>query len=236
MRNAMGVGPGAQASMGARAGTVFFDYDGTLHDSMAIYGPAFRTAYAWLVEAGHMPSREFSDEWISRWLGFTTEDMWTTFAPELPEEVWRQAASLVGREMDRLTDVGAARLFPGVEDMLAALKECGYDLVFLSNCRTRYCEVHRATFGLDAWFDAYCCAEDFDDIPKWQIYQQVADKHPSPHVMVGDRFHDLEVASRAGIPSVGCAYGFGRAGELTGANAIVASPAEIPDAVACLLG
>lgn len=29
-------------------GTVFFDYDGTLHDSMHLYGPAFRRAYACL--------------------------------------------------------------------------------------------------------------------------------------------------------------------------------------------
>lgn len=215
----------------ATSGTVFFDYDGTLHDSMAIYGPAFRTAYAWLVGAGHMPPREFSDEWISQWLGFTTEDMWTTFAPELPEAVWRQAAALVGREMDRRTAEGGARLFAGVETMLATLKERGYELVFLSNCRTRYCEVHRAAFGLDAWFDSYCCAEDFDDIPKWQIYERVADRHPLPHVMVGDRFHDLEVASRAGIPFAGCAYGFGRPGELEGASVVVSSPGEVSDAV-----
>ena len=43
-------------------GTVFFDFDGTLHDSMAIYGPAFRKAYAWLVSEGHMPPQEFTDE------------------------------------------------------------------------------------------------------------------------------------------------------------------------------
>lgn len=233
VKSAAGAG---EVATHASRGTVFFDYDGTLHDSMAIYGPAFRAAYAWLVDEGHMPSREFTDEWISQWLGFTTEAMWTTFAPELPEAVWREAAALVGREMDRRTAEGQARLFPGVVDILETLKERGYDLVFLSNCRTRYCEVHRATFGLDAWFGAYCCAEDFDDIPKWQIYERVAGRYPRPHAMVGDRFHDLEVASRAGIPSVGCAYGFGRPGELDSASAIVASPAEVPDVVARLLG
>lgn len=220
--------------MSSTRGTVFFDYDGTLHDSMAIYGPAFRRAYAWLVAEGHMPPREFSDEWISQWLGWTVEAMWTTFAPELPESVWRQAAAIVGEEMDGRTERGEARLFEGVPEMLASLQAQGYDLVFLSNCRTAYCNVHRAMFGLDRWIGTFYSAEDFNDIPKWQIYQKQAANHAMPHVMVGDRFHDLEVATRAGIPSIGCAYGFGREGELGAANVIVNRPAEIPAAVAKL--
>lgn len=213
------------------AGTVFFDFDGTLHNSMAIYGPAFRKAYAWLVSEGYLPERSFSDEWISQWLGWTTEAMWTTFAPELPEAVWRRAADIVGKEMDSLTEQGKARLFDGVCPMLEVLKQKGFQLVFLSNCRTRYCEVHRKMFALDTWFDAYYCAEDFGDIPKWQIYQQVAACHAYPQVMVGDRFHDLEVAEKAGIPFVGCSYGFGRAEELAAATVRVAAPTDIPLAI-----
>lgn len=212
-------------------GAVFFDFDGTLHDSMAIYGPAFRKAYAWLVSEGHMPAQEFSDEWISQWLGWTTEAMWTAFAPSLPEKIWRHAAAIVGEEMDSLTEQGKARLFEGVPAMLDELKRAGYQLAFLSNCRTRYCEVHRRRFGLDTWFDAYYCAEDFGDIPKWQIYQQVAGRHVSQRVMVGDRFHDLEVAEKTGIPFIGCSYGFGTAEELESATVHVASPEEIPCAV-----
>ena len=212
-------------------GTVFFDFDGTLHDSMAIYGPAFRKAYAWLVSEGYMPEREFTDVWINQWLGWTTEAMWTTFAPNLPEAVWRKAAEIVGNEMDSLTEQGSARLFEGVPDMLTELCDSGYELAFLSNCRTRYCEVHRAMIGLDKWFDAYYCAEDFADIPKWQIYQQVAGHHADPQIMVGDRFHDLEVAEKAGIPFIGCEYGFGKPGELDGANALVETPSEVVKAV-----
>lgn len=212
-------------------GTVFFDFDGTLHDSMAIYGPAFRKAYAWLVSEGHMPPQEFSDEWISQWLGWTTEAMWATFAPNLPESVWRKAAEIVGNEMDSLTERGKARLFPGVAEMLSQLQGSGYQLAFLSNCRTHYCDVHRKMFGLDTWFDAYYCAEDFRDIPKWEIYQRVANRHADPQVMVGDRFHDFEVAEKAGIPFIGCSYGFGGEEELDGAAMKVAAPCQIPEAV-----
>ena len=212
-------------------GTVFFDFDGTLHDSMAIYGPAFRKAYAWLVSEGHMLPQEFTDEWIGRWLGWTTEAMWTTFAPNLPEAIWRQAAEIVGNEMDRLAEEGKARLFPGVPEMLDELCSDGYELAFISNCRTRYCEVHRAMFGLDTWFDVYYCAEDFGEMPKWQIYQQVAERHAVPRVMVGDRFHDGEVAMKANIPFIGCTYGFGDDEELAMASACVSAPKDIPSAV-----
>ena len=52
-------------------GTVFFDYDGTLHDSMRLYGPAFRRVYAALVAEGWAEPRAFSDKEIASWLGYS---------------------------------------------------------------------------------------------------------------------------------------------------------------------
>ena len=56
-----------------------------------------------------------------------------------------------------------------------------------------------------------------------------------PHVMVGDRFHDQEVVVRAHIPFVGCAFGFGREGELDQVDALARVPSEIPGAVKAAL-
>lgn len=219
----------------AARGTVFFDYDGTLHDSMRIYGPAFRRAYDWLVEQGHARPRSFSDDEIRRWLGWTVEDMWTTFMPDLEETVWREASSLIGNTMNDLVEQGSASLFPGVDEMLASLVDRGYELVFLSNCRTKYRDEHLERFGLSRYFREAYCAEQFDEIPKWQIYRQIARNHPRPHAMVGDRFHDMEVALHGDIPSIGCAYGFGDPEELREADIIVNTPMKIMDAVKQLL-
>lgn len=213
-------------------GTIFFDYDGTLHDCMRIYGPAFRRAYAWLVEQGHMPARSFADSEISCWLGWEVRAMWEAFAPGLPESAWRPASRLVGQEMDRLLDAGKGALFPQVEPMLDTLRARGFKLAFLSNCGASYCAKHRRAFGLDRWFDSYYCAGDYPGLAKWEIYAQVAaDKEVRPHVMVGDRFHDIEVAVRAGIPSVGCAWGFGAAEELSGATVVARFPQDVSAAV-----
>lgn len=214
-------------------GTIFFDYDGTLHNSLLVYAPAFRKGYAWLVEQGHAQPRAFDDAWIGHWLGWSTKEMWTTFMPELPEPVWREAASIVGAEMDRLSATGHGALFEGVPQALDTLKARGYTLAFLSNCRHDYRDAHRSFYGLDRWFTCYHCAEDLPGLPKWRIYQTVADDgaHPYPHVMVGDRFHDLEVATHAHLPFVGCAYGFGLEGELAGADALATAPGELVAAI-----
>ncbi len=219
-----------------KKGTVFFDYDGTLHNSMLTYGPAFRSVYANLVQNGYLEYQELTDEEISHWLGWTVEDMWTTFAPDLPEAVWRQASQTIGRIMNERLKEGKAGLFPGIKDVLIKLYDEGYELVFLSNCGRQYRDRHLAAFGIAHLFSAAYTAEEFDFIPKWQIYQRVAKLHPEPHVMVGDRFHDLEVATHADIPSIGCAYGFGDLNELEAADIVINDPREIPAAVKNLIG
>mgnify|MGYP002249262135 CR=1 FL=1 len=50
--------------------------------------------------------------------------------------------------------------------------------------------------------------------------------------MVGDRFHDREVALRNDIPFVACAYGFGEPGECEGAAAIAECAEELPRLIA----
>lgn len=61
--------------------TLFFDYDGTLHDCIRIYAPAFRRVYPELVTAGFAAPRTFSDPELSQWLGLSVSDMWNRFMP-----------------------------------------------------------------------------------------------------------------------------------------------------------
>ena len=152
-------------------GTVFFDYDGTLHDSMHLYGPAFRRAYAALVTDGWAAPRTFSDEEIASWLGYSPAAMWASFMPELPEAIWQRASAAIGEEMRRLLAAGAGRLYPGAKAMLESLREEGCTLVFLSNCSGSYRDEHLAAFGLGGLFTGAWCAEDFEGLEKWQIYR-----------------------------------------------------------------
>jgi phosphoglycolate phosphatase len=211
--------------------TLVFDYDGTLHDCIKIYAPAFRKAYAYLTDRGLADPREFSDSEISRWLGYTADDMWRKFQPQLSPEIRRHCKSIIGDECDRLTKAGKARLFDGAQEVLGRLKNDGYAMIFLSNCRTQYCRIHRELFELDRFFDEFYPAEDFGFIPKSEILRRICRGRTDLFLVIGDRFHDMEAAALCGFKSIGCRYGYALDGELDCADEKVGSVLEIPSAV-----
>lgn len=214
---------------------IIFDYDGTIHNSMKTYGPAFRSTVAWLAENGYAEPKEYTDREISFWLGFNSNDMWENFMPELAPEVRQTARKRLGKDMAERIENGEGSLFDGAEDMLAELKKSGHTLIFLSNCRINYLERHRRVFALDRFFDAFYCCEEFGFIPKYEIFRRISGNHNGEYIVVGDRFHDIETAVKNNLKAVGCAYGYGNDEELSSADIIVYSPAEITRAVSRLL-
>ena len=209
-----------------------FDFDGTLHNTAHLYGCAFRKAYAWLVAEGQAPEREYTDEDLTKWLGVSAPDMWHRFMPQLEDRVWRKASSIIGQEMVRQITEGNALLYPGIPETLDRLKADGYTMVVLSNCRHGYMEAHRQYFDLDRWFAAYFCAEDYDFRPKEDIYREIAAAYPSEsNIIIGDRDSDFKVGLIHGLPTIGCAYGFGTAEELAVCTEVINSPQELPAAL-----
>lgn len=215
--------------------SLIFDYDGTIHESMRTYAPAFRDTMKWLSDNGYVEDKEYADSEISRWLGFNSADMWGQFHPELSTEIREKARKMLGDNMAQRVDNGEGALFEGAEDMLSELKAQGHTLIFLSNCRIHYMERHRRVFGLDRFFDYFYCCEEYDFLPKYQIFRVFSPLHEPPFIVIGDRFHDIETAAENGLPSIGCAYGYGSMKELAAADIIVSSPADIPEAAAALL-
>lgn len=214
---------------------LIFDYDGTVHNSMKTYEPSFRTAYQWLVDNGYAEPRNFSSAEISYWLGFNSTDMWSNFQPGLDPEIREYVRKMLGEEMGRRVDNGEGALFPHIEEALSELKSMGHTLIFLSNCRVHYMERHRRVFRLDRFFDFFYCCEQYDFIPKYEIFRRIEPLHSGPYIVIGDRFHDIETATRNKLMSIGCGYGYCTDGELAAADVIVGSPDEIPSAVEKLL-
>ncbi|MBQ4040466.1 MAG: HAD family hydrolase [Oscillospiraceae bacterium] len=211
--------------------TLFFDYDGTLHDCIRIYAPSFRDVCKMLIKDGYDPGREFSDADISRWLGLSAPDMWNDFMPSLSDELKRDYGIKLGAGMTERILNGSARLYPGAKEMLSELKSCGFKMAFLSNCTREYMEAHTSAFGLDRWFDAFFCVEDFHDCQKWQIYEAVRDRFPGKHIIIGDRQKDIEIAEKFGLASVGCQYGYGAPGELSGCTFIAEKISDIAEII-----
>ena len=214
---------------------IIFDYDGTLHETMRIYEPAFRSTFKWLTDSGYVQPQEISSKDISYWLGFNSTDMWSNFQPGLDPEIREKARVMLGEDMARRAESGEGALYPGTNEMLASLKKQGHTLFFLSNCRIHYMERHKRVFGLDSYIDHFYCCEEFDFLPKYQIFRLFSLQYQGRFIVVGDRFHDIETATRNGLKSIGCGYGYGTPEELAGADIIVNDVSEIPAAVQKLL-
>lgn len=209
--------------------TIFFDYDGCLHDSMMIYGPAFSRAYKYLVEMGMAEPRAWEEAEISRWLGYNCQEMWDAFLPDGDADTKNTCMQIIKEEQKRLIEKGEARLYPGALGVLAYLKEKGYHLVFISNCRKYYMDGHAAAFHLYDYFDELACSEGYGEVQKHEILRRIKERYPMEMAIVGDRRQDMEAGKKNGIYTVGCGYGFSLPGELDGADAVIGNIAELKE-------
>jgi phosphoglycolate phosphatase len=201
--------------------TIFFDYDGTIHNSMKTYGPAFRRAYDYLAGEGLVAHREWTDKEISYWLGFNPKEMWEKFMPDLDESIRNKCSLMIGEEMKALAEKGMPKLYEDALETLDYLKNREYKLVFISNCRISYRDSHSKLFNLEDYFEELACSEEYNFIPKYEILSRIKDKYPKEMVIVGDRIHDIEAGKKNGIYTIGCSYGFALDGELQEADLII---------------
>lgn len=209
--------------------TIVFDWDGTLHNTKKLYGKSFRHAYKWLVSEGLAPEREYTDDDVTIYLGMNPYDMWNKFMPDLDADKKQHGAKLIGSRMDEIVSEGNAVLYDGVTETLDKLKEQGYSLVILSNCRHAYMEAHKKAFALERWFDGFYAAEDYNFIPKDEIFKKVMEEHKGDFVMVGDRKADIDTGVKNQVYTIGCTYGFGNAKELEEADILIDNITKLPD-------
>ncbi len=212
--------------------TLIFDWDGTLHNTKALYGRAFRAAYAWLVANGHAAERDYTDDEVACYLGMNAPDMWQSFMPDLPTPVWQHASALIGKGMIDQIEAGQAVLFTGAVEVLTQLKQAGHNLVFLSNCKRAYMQAHTAAFDLERYFDGFYCCEDYAFAPKTEIFRHIAAAFPGPYCMIGDRSSDLAVGRVWDFPTVACTYGYGTAEEWAAATLRIDDIRQLPERIA----
>lgn len=207
--------------------TIYFDYDGTIHDCIKIYAPAFRKAYEFLVEKNKAVPRQWKNEEIQKWLGYTSKSMWEKFMNDLDESVKNEASLIIGKEMEKQIAFGNAKLYDGALETLEQLKDMGYNLVFLSNCSISYMETSSKIFNLRYYFNDMICSEMYGYIPKHEILHKVKNNYEMNQVIVGDRFHDIESAVKNNIESIFCQYGYGDMSEGTDASVRIKDIQEI---------
>ncbi|CAM5792887.1 HAD hydrolase-like protein [Cellulomonas persica] len=133
-----------------------------------------------------------------------------------------------------------ARVFDGVPQALAALRDAGARLVVATAKPHTFAVPVLEHLGLAPLLDGVFGAPDDESDTKGQIIARaLASVGPDVQaVMVGDREHDVEGARGNGLACVGVLWGFGDRAELeaAGARAVVAAPEELVAAVLRLVG
>lgn len=196
--------------------TIFFDWDGTLCDSMQLCIEENRNT---LLAMG---------------------------LPDQPDEVLRQcngptfeeAAPLIGIPADRMEEYcrirlacaldlvpKVNRLFPGARELLDALRDKA-DLCIVSNGTEAYLKLCLKQFGLEDVFHLviWCHPER---TKTQNLALAIAETQPERAVMVGDRTGDIRAGKANGLRTIAAAFGYGNDAEWAEADLRADTMAEL---------
>ncbi len=198
---------------------IFFDWDGTLADSMDLNYAGIEGA---LREMGLPPvSREVMA--ACNGPAYDASIRIVGIPPERGQEFLRIRTRCEHEALAR-----TQKLFPGIADMLDGLKKRAV-LAIISYGQMAYIEKSLALTGI---------GDRFERVQGWMpghtkgelLARLVADLKPEKAALVGDCIGDFEAARFCRIPSLAVRYGYGHETDWALADSIVDTVEEIPAA------
>ncbi|MBQ6173712.1 MAG: HAD family hydrolase [Clostridia bacterium] len=125
------------------------------------------------------------------------------------------------------------KLFPGVREMLAELKDSGAVLAIASNGRPEYLAASLRLLGLEGVFTAV--QGRVQGKVKSELIQMLLDNlRPDAACVVGDALGDLRAAHACGLPALFVSYGYHKPDDWKEADEVADTAAEIPAAALAL--
>jgi phosphoglycolate phosphatase len=211
-------------------GVVLFDLDGVLVDSRGPISSCINHALA----AHGLPERDPVD--LYRYIG---PPLLHAFAELLAQPVESPAVARCAETYrERYADASLTEtaVTPGIADVLGTLRDGGRRLGVATSKPRPFAEPLLDVLGMRAYFDVVAgpeldaSGEDKITTVGAALRALGADRG----AMVGDRSFDMLAARAHGLRAVGVGWGIGSRAELeaAGAERIVATPAELPAAVA----
>jgi phosphoglycolate phosphatase-like HAD superfamily hydrolase len=206
---------------------LIFDNDGTLMPSHEVANPAIKAAFAQFCKEKGIEAPIPTDARICELTGQPGEAFYRALLP--PE--WKHlSAELRSRSLDEevLSIARAGRFYPGIREMLAALKGRGDRLAVATNGGARYIGAVASRLAYAEIFDSvYYHGLDGIGSKGEMAVRALRELGPAPAIMIGDRRSDWEAAVAASIPFIGCRYGYGGDGELEAVGRIADTPEDL---------
>lgn len=182
---------------------IIFDWDGTLCDSAHHIVASVQQA------ARDMGLPVPSDEAAADIIGLGLPQAMARLYPEVPEERRIELARNYSRHyVANESDTPA--LFPGALETLHSLRDRGLELAVATGKSRRGLDRILAKMGLTGFFEATRCADETRSKPHPLMIHEIMQERSVEAgrvVMVGDTEYDLEMASNAGVASVGVSFG-----------------------------
>jgi phosphoglycolate phosphatase len=208
--------------------SVIFDFDGVLIDSRFAVSHCMNRALA----AHGLPERP--PEELYRYIGPPTSIAFADLLGEPPGAPFVTEVIRSYRECYGATAVQNTRVFAGIPEALSELSS-EHRLAVATSKPLPFAEQLLRALGLrDRFATVAGPAFDAADDKTATLAAALAALGPTRAVMIGDTTFDIVAAVAHGMPGIGVAWGIGDAADLeaAGASRIVATPGELPDAVA----
>jgi phosphoglycolate phosphatase len=180
---------------------IVFDWDGTIIDSTGTIAECIQRSAA---EMG-LPVPD--EERARHVIGLGLHDSLRRAVPELPAARYPDFVALYRKHF--LAREDTMRLFPGMSELLSGLGK-KHTLAIATGKSRRGLDRALDAGGLRKYFTASRCADETSPKPHPAMLLELMSELnvPSRHVlMIGDTSHDLEMASAAGVASLGVTYG-----------------------------
>lgn len=193
---------------------VFFDLDGTLTDS----GEGIFNCARLALEYFNIPRP--TDAEMRVFVGPPLRDTFAKFG--VPEDGIEKALEIYRARYNPI-GIFENTPYPGIYDLLAKLKQDGHRL-FLATAKPEVMAQRiMDRFELSPYFELICGASlDLSRDSKSAVIAYLLEQVPNVKqvVMVGDTAYDVIGAADHGIPTIGVAWGYGKAEDMTAAGAI----------------
>lgn len=190
--------------------TVIFDLDGTLAESAP--GVVASAKHALAVMGLPYPAELPDNTLIGPPLRYSFQHSLGVGADRLEEAI--------GLYRVRYADLGIreAKLYPGVEELLAGLRAAGACICLATSKYSVMTEIMLDHFQIRHFFDYLSMSDGTEMVSsKKKLLQNVLEATATPPekaVMIGDTRFDAEGARETGVPFIGVLYGYGSRREM----------------------